>query len=278
MTALDDFPISIAAYIADTQHLSTVQHGAYLLLLMTMRRAGGWIADDDRKLANIVKLSPAKWRQIAPDIRSLLVARDGKLSQKRVLSDLEKHMLLSSKNAQNGRSGGVAKALKNKEPGVATATISPADRQPARVNAIPSSSNLFSDSEISKKASGSRGSVLPGDWLASEADHAYGEKLGLTRVEVEACGEDMRLWARANANRAVGRKADWPATFHGWMRREAPKVIRQRSFKQGGGNEANRSGGGNGFSTIAARLRYGPRTEPDAGRPAPEDLEPVNRR
>jgi uncharacterized protein YdaU (DUF1376 family) len=272
----DEFPLSISAYIADTQHLSTVQHGAYLLILMTMRRSGGYLPDDDRKLANIVKLTLTKWKRIAPDIRALMIAEEGKLTQKRVKSDIEKQRLLSLRNASNGKTGGVAKSLKTKEPTLATATVSPADRQKPDVNAIPS---LLETTEIQKevkKERNSGGRSLPSDWMATDDDHAYGAKLGLTELEIEACAEDMRLWARGNANRAVGRKADWRATFHGWMRREAPKITRQRSFT--GGSNGKTTDAKVGFSGIAARLRRQIADEEELFRPAPEDLQPVNGR
>jgi uncharacterized protein YdaU (DUF1376 family) len=282
MKALDEFPISISAYIADTQHLSTLQHGAYLLLLMTMRRAGGWLPDDDRKLANIVKLTMAKWKQIAPDIRSLLVTKGGQVSQKRILSDIEKHRVLSLRNASNGKTGGLAKALKSKEPNLATATvspaISPADRQNDEVNAIPSLLTTSTDSKIQKKERNSAGRSLPSDWVADAIDHAYAQKLGMTIPEAESCAEDLRLWARANANRAVGRKADWRSTYHGWMRREAPKIIRQRGFStraKHGKTQGTINTSQLGFSELAALARRGP---PQSPRPAPEDLEPINRR
>jgi hypothetical protein len=69
-----------------------------------------------------------------------------------------------------------------------------------------------------KQASKSSGTTLPADWAPSQADEAYGIDLGLTRQQIWDCAEDMRLWAFGNANRAVARKADWSATFKGWMR------------------------------------------------------------
>src|SRR5215469_7478047 len=119
--AFDEFPLSISDYLADTQHLTTVQHGAYLLLLMTMRRAGGWLDDDDQKLARIVKMTVSKWRVIASDIRSLMIFQDGKLSQKRVLSDIQKQQNVGFRNAMNGKLGGIAKSLKTKSSEVANA-------------------------------------------------------------------------------------------------------------------------------------------------------------
>lgn len=123
----------------------------------------------------------------------------------------------------------------------------------------------------------SAGASLPSDWAADHLDHAYAIKLGLSVAEAESCAEDMRLWARGNANRAVGRKADWRSTYHGWMRREAPKIIRQRGFNRGGSNGKTQGADDlrrTGFAGLAARARFG---EP-ADRLAPEDLEPVNRR
>ena len=70
-----------------------------------------------------------------------------------------------------------------------------------------------------EKKGRSQGSRLPDDWLPSADDLNYGATLGLTAQQVLGAAEDMRLWAKANSNRSIGRKADWSSTFKGWMRR-----------------------------------------------------------
>jgi uncharacterized protein YdaU (DUF1376 family) len=234
MAAIDVMPLSTSAYIADTQHLSLPQHGAYFLILMTMWRANGWIADDDRILASICKVSVLKWRALAPVLRPLLITKAGKLSQKRLLIELERSLIFREKARENGSKGGTAKALKSKEQTLAKATISLTDspsislqdRQNGEVNAtLSSSSSLIEDSESRKerKRESGRGTVLPSDWQPSAILIDYGKMQGLDDSEIMAAAETMRLWARANANRAVGKKADWDATFQGWLRRDADR-------------------------------------------------------
>lgn len=70
-----------------------------------------------------------------------------------------------------------------------------------------------------EKKGRSQGSRLADDWLPSADDLNYGATLGLTAQQVLGAAEDMRLWAKANSNRSIGRKADWSSTFKGWMRR-----------------------------------------------------------
>lgn len=77
-----------------------------------------------------------------------------------------------------------------------------------------------------------RGRALPADWQPTEADFAYGAELGFSREQVASEAEDMRLWAQANRNRAVARKANWTQAFQGWLRREAKKAKQPNS----GGN------------------------------------------
>jgi uncharacterized protein YdaU (DUF1376 family) len=52
--------IWIGEYLADTRHLSTVQHGAYLLLIFHYWATGG-LPDDDHQLANITGMRLAEW-------------------------------------------------------------------------------------------------------------------------------------------------------------------------------------------------------------------------
>ena len=114
------------------------------------------------------------------------------------------------------------------------------------------------------------GTALPHDWQPANGDREYGHTvLHMTDCQIDDMAEDMRLWALANANRQIARKADWSATFKGWMRR-------QRGRSNGKAQTAN--GGKVGFSGIAARIRYGRPADEAADRPPPEDLEPINRR
>lgn len=56
-------PLYIADYRADTTRLSTIEHGAYLLLIMEYWRASG-LPDDDKQLSRIVGLTMAQWKRM----------------------------------------------------------------------------------------------------------------------------------------------------------------------------------------------------------------------
>lgn len=76
-------PLCIGDYLADTSHLSTVQHGAYLLLLMHYWRKGP-LPNDPEQLANICKLTLDAWSIAqAVLVQFFSIEDDGKLHQKR---------------------------------------------------------------------------------------------------------------------------------------------------------------------------------------------------
>ena len=53
-------PLYVGDYLGDTGHLTTAQHGAYLLLMMHYWRKGE-LPDDDRQLSKITKLPLKTW-------------------------------------------------------------------------------------------------------------------------------------------------------------------------------------------------------------------------
>jgi uncharacterized protein YdaU (DUF1376 family) len=63
-------PLYIADYLADTGHMSTVEHGAYLLLIMHYWQNSG-LPSDDAKLARVCRLPLKQWMEIRPTIADL---------------------------------------------------------------------------------------------------------------------------------------------------------------------------------------------------------------
>jgi uncharacterized protein YdaU (DUF1376 family) len=60
-------PFWVGDYLADTRHLSTIEHGAYLLLMMHYWQHDG-LPNDDRKLARIAGLSLKQWATYRPTL------------------------------------------------------------------------------------------------------------------------------------------------------------------------------------------------------------------
>jgi uncharacterized protein YdaU (DUF1376 family) len=125
MSASPFMQLYVADYIGDTLHLTTEQHGAYLLLLMAMWRAGGKLPNEEHKLARIVGLSPARWRRISGDVMAFFDIAEGEVTQARLTKEIEKAKEKSAKRADAGSKGGAAKSLKDKEAVLANATVLP---------------------------------------------------------------------------------------------------------------------------------------------------------
>lgn len=117
--------VYVADYLGDTRHLTTEQHGAYLLLLMTMWRADGRLPNDPKKLARIVGCTASRWAKISGDVMAFFDEVGGEIVNKRLAFELEKAREKSIKRADAGTKGGNAKALKTQEPPVAIATRLP---------------------------------------------------------------------------------------------------------------------------------------------------------
>lgn len=86
-------PMWTDAYLADTTHLKTEEHGAYILLLFAAWRAPNCtLPDDDDSLARLTGLSPAKWKSIKPTVMAFwkLDKRRKCWSQKRLNDEREK--------------------------------------------------------------------------------------------------------------------------------------------------------------------------------------------
>lgn len=113
MAEFPALPFYTDAYLADTRHLTTEEHGAYLLLLMCAWRTRGCaLKDDDRFLARTAGVSPRKWQRLRPVLEDFFECADGLWRQKKlqgVYRNVEERM---AKNRANGAKGGRARATR----------------------------------------------------------------------------------------------------------------------------------------------------------------------
>jgi uncharacterized protein YdaU (DUF1376 family) len=147
-------PFYAGDYLADTQHLDTAQHGAYLLLIMHYWSNEG-LPDDDKLLAKITKLPVHSWRQMRPKIEVFfhdgwhhkrideeIAKYDSKIARLKVSGSIggnraasarakSKHML--PKNPSQAIAREDIARLQHPEPDLTTTTTSVAARARARV-------------------------------------------------------------------------------------------------------------------------------------------------
>lgn len=117
-------PFYVADYLADTSHLSTVEHGAYLLLIMHYWQHEG-VPDDDKKLARITRLSIEEWLEIKDTISEFF---DDEWRHKRIDGEIAKSEEIISKRVAAGKAGARARYGKSNNKGsgkgIANATAS----------------------------------------------------------------------------------------------------------------------------------------------------------
>jgi uncharacterized protein YdaU (DUF1376 family) len=100
-------PLYVGDYLRDTRDLNTLQHGAYLLLIMHYWQHDALPADDAR-LAAIAGLSVAQWRRIREPVQA-------KFSEgwrhKRIEAELAKLDRVVMQRRLAGRSGGIKSGI-----------------------------------------------------------------------------------------------------------------------------------------------------------------------
>jgi uncharacterized protein YdaU (DUF1376 family) len=124
-------PLYVGDYLGDTGHLTTAQHGAYLLLMMHYWRKGE-LPDDDRQLSKITKLPLKTWCEYRPTLQDFFY--EG-WKHKRIDAELARMLRVSQKRAIAGQKGGIGSALARMK--LENASRSP--RTPPRAIAAPSS-------------------------------------------------------------------------------------------------------------------------------------------
>lgn len=148
MSAPPYMPLFVADYLGDTRHLTTEQHGAYLLLLMAMWRGGGVLPDDPSRLARTVGLRPQRWEAISAEVLAMFVREDGALSHPRLSREMERYEKTLTQKRGAGARGGTVKALNSQDKVLAAASSSLDQPEP---EPKPDSETVVSETRGGKK-------------------------------------------------------------------------------------------------------------------------------
>lgn len=112
MAEFPALPLWTDAYLGDTTHLTTLEHGAYLLLLMAMWRSGDCrLPDDDKLLARYTRLTASQWARIRPVMMAFFRSADGFITQGRLTDE---HNLVR-RNSRKASDAAKVRWLKDKE-------------------------------------------------------------------------------------------------------------------------------------------------------------------
>lgn len=136
-------PMYWGDYLGDTGHLTTAQHGAYLLLIAHHWRTGP-LPDDDRQLCKIARADPRTWSAtLRPVVAQFFRIEGGRWYQDRVIREADKALEIKAKYA------GRAAAAAEKRWGKRDATSMKPPMLGAMLEQCPSPSPIEANASIS---------------------------------------------------------------------------------------------------------------------------------
>ncbi len=147
-------PFYVADYLGDTGNLSTLEHGAYLLLIMYYWRHQG-LPKDDEELSSIARMTEAEWAKSRARLKRLF--KSGDWVHTRIEAELHKADIKRERRVEAGKRGGIAKAKAWQTPSKprSNATAN-AKQKPDKMG-----SNALASSSQPQSESVSQGSVQP---------------------------------------------------------------------------------------------------------------------
>jgi uncharacterized protein YdaU (DUF1376 family) len=211
-------PLFTDAYLGDTTHLSTFEHGAYLLLLIVSWRSTGCrMPDDDALLARYTRMTRDKWRKTRPILEPFFQVRDGFWHQARLQDEFQHLQSRREQQREAGNASALAKSLKRANRG--SASVTPALQR--EVNAASTPFTLPSIVPLSKDNGA--------EALDDDARFWADAKAYMTRRGLKNPGAMIGKWVRDHGKPATAegltaaqleRPAELIQFMEGWLRQK----------------------------------------------------------
>lgn len=240
MSQAPSMPLFPDAFIADTQHLSLEERGAYMhILMVTWRNNGRALPDDPKRMARTLGVTAPRWDKLRPVLAEFFDLSDGTWRQKRLEKEWEFVQKRKGASQRNGAKGGRPKSLKTNETGNPAGNF----QVTQTVTTQPHTQKKEIEGEPSIQKNHNRGHSLPDGWQPPEKDClAAVLLLGLEGERVEF--QNLVDWARsAGGSKAV--KKDWAAFYRMWMR----KAGKSHGGANGAGTRTSPARGGAAYNS-----------------------------
>ena len=218
-------PLFADAYLADTMHLSTEEHGAYLLMLMAAWRYDDCsLPSDDKKLARVAGLSPRRWGQIKDTILEFWALDGDRIYNARLRKERGYVLQKSESNRENARKRWDAQGTENKQSG-SSERISDGNAPPPPPieEEEPYGSPSTPIAPKAKRAASAK-FAIPADWTPGPLSADVSELVAQWppgRMEREI--PDFRDYWIENGAKRPG----WDRTFHSRLRMIHDRVLRE---------------------------------------------------
>ena len=199
-------PMYWGDYLSDTGHLSTLEHGAYLLLIAHYWQTG-CLPTDEPRLARIAKLDSEQWSCVRNAIASLFSKN---WTHTRIDKELEK----SEEKSKKATDSASKRWNKTEKPIMRTQCEGNAN---AYANAmLTQHNNILDKSNIlppSKTKNRKALSELAEDAEPTDRDQQAANKASMSHEQLAAEWQSFKDYHRARANRM----ADWSAAWRTWV-------------------------------------------------------------
>ena len=230
-------PLYIADYLADTSHLSTEEHGAYLLLLMNAWTNEGALPANEERLRRITRMDRAAWEVSWPELKTFFYEEGDQLRHHRLDAEIDRAKANVKQRSDAGKASAEkrkleresqrrAKELANENStGVATsvetddATELERDTQ-RNSRPSPSPTPTTTDTSVSSVVSESaREHEAPSGATSAPADLTPTLQHRGIASNMRLDLDNERAMFLANAKSKGKLSADWNAEFELWLRR-----------------------------------------------------------
>jgi len=98
-------PMYWGDYLRDTGHLTTGQHGAYLLLIAHYWVTGKALPDDDARLSKIVRAQGVVWARLKPTLSAFFKVENGRWYHERIERELSEAFDRKDAAIKRGKNG-----------------------------------------------------------------------------------------------------------------------------------------------------------------------------